>query len=260
MMYLSPSECFIDHSNYELMKCKNPSTLLKLADFKVSPEHFQPYKGGKASQALASGSATPLPDYISSTPAWDPSSRTPLAPWLTSPRPNSPTTSLAASTSQIPEGPPTLSHPLLDVRLIGIKLRVLVNGGEYKNKELEVSIVKASDGQLNIRRQHYKSSISLEPDWVLPKHPCPKRDKGLLVVINGAHCGKLVRRVHHRSEGNLILMNLAVIKREPGVADNITDELLELGPESLCVCVETAEEKNSGNAMVSSLRQQARKR
>jgi len=120
---------------------------------------------------------------------------------------------------------------------------VLVNGGRHENKELAVYVVEFN-GQLSIRYDHYRTSISLQPDWVLPKYPCPKRHKGLLVVIKGIHCGKLVRRIHHRNNNQqVITMILAVIRRESGVADVLSGEIVELLPEYLCVAAETKAEK-----------------
>jgi len=132
---------------------------------------------------------------------------------------------------------------------------VVVNGGEYKDKELDAYLVEAN-GQLVIRHNYYRSSIPLQHDWVTAKHPCPQRDKGLLVVIKGEHCGKYVRRIRHRNKDKQVIMILAVIQRESGVADVLSGEHLELCPEFLCVASETKEEKALGNALLASLRQQ----
>ncbi len=50
-------------------------------------------------------------------------------------------------------------------------------------------------------------------------------------------------------------MILAVIQRENGVADVLSDECLELCLEFLGVVSETREEKKLGNALLASLRQ-----
>lgn len=188
-----------------------------------------------------------MPDFSSSTPAWDPSSRSPM-PELSlnsSPMP-------VASTSQVSDSLQALSHFFLDRRFIGITLKVVVDGGEYKAKELDAHLVEVN-GQLCIRHIHYRSSISLQPDWVTPKHPCPKREKGLLVVIKGEHQGKLVRRIQHRNENKEVIMILVVIKRKTGVADVLSDEHLELGSEFLCVVSETKKEKKLGIALLASV-------
>jgi hypothetical protein len=50
-------------------------------------------------------------------------------------------------------------------------------------------------------------------------------------------------------------MILVVIQRKTGVADVLSDECLELGPEFLCVVSETKEEKKLGIALLTSLHQ-----
>jgi hypothetical protein len=150
------------------------------------------------------------------------------------------------------------THFFLNRRLTGATLKVVVNGGEYKDKELDAYLVEVN-GQLIIRHNHYKSSIPLQHDWVTAKHPCPQRDKGLLVVIKGEHCGKYVRRIQHRNENEQAIMILAVMQRENGVADVLSGERLELCPEFLCIASETKEEKKLGNALLAPLRQQSHK-
>ena len=67
------------------------------------------------------------------------------------------------------------------------------------------------------------------------------------MVVKENHCGKYVRRIHHRyheENGNkqeIIL--LAVVKKVDGAADTLTGEQFELGADSLCVAFETNEEK-----------------
>ena len=234
----------------------NPSTRLKLFSYRKPTDNlFYPskhYQEQQSSlQALTPGGVTPMPDFFSSTPAWDPSSHSPLPEFFT-PLNSSPMP--VASTSQVSDSPQAPSHFFLDRCFIGITLKVVVNGGEYKGKELDAHLVEVN-GQLCIRYIHYKSSIPLQPDWVTPKHPCPKRDKGLLIVIKGEHQGKLVRRIKHRNENKEVIMILVVIQRKTGVADVLSDEHLELGPEFLCVVSETKEEKKLGIALLASLHQ-----
>jgi hypothetical protein len=99
---------------------------------------------------------------------------------------------------------------------------------------------------------------------VSSKSPNPTRDNGLLVVVEGEHCGKYVRRIHHRyhevdgDKQPLIL--LAVVKKVDGAADTLTGEQFELGPDSLCLAVETSEDKKSNANLMNSLRENARKR
>ena len=236
----------------------NPSTQLKLFSYRKPTDNlFYPSKHHQEKQSLLQtstpGGATPMPDFSSSTPAWDPSSRSPMPEFFT-PLNSSKSLMPVASTSQVSDSLQAPSHFFLDRCLIGITLKVVVNGGEYKDKELDAHLVEVN-GQLCIRHIYYKSSIPLQPDWITPKHPCPKRDKGLLVVIKGEHQGKLVRRIKHRNENKEVIMILAVIQRKTGVADALSDERLELGPEFLCVVSETREEKKLGIALLTSLHQ-----
>jgi len=145
----------------------------------------------------SSGSATPLLDWSPlSTPAWDPSSHTPLASHDDDGTPLDPLSSLNAQT--LAPGPSrstsqqSVQHPLLDLRLLGTQLKVMVNRGKYKQKELVASPVLV-DGQLSICHTIYKTSEYLAPDWVSLKHPNLTHDNRLLVVIEGEHCGKYVQ-------------------------------------------------------------------
>jgi hypothetical protein len=98
---------------------------------------------------------------------------------------------------------------------------------------------------------------------VSPKTPNPTRDNGILVVVKGNHCGKYVRRIHHRyhedSGKKQALMILAVVEKVDGAPDTLTGEQLELGPDSLCVAVETNEERKLNANLMDSLRENARK-
>lgn len=244
------------------MKHSNSRTRLKLFKHKKPANNFfcpfdRHQEQSTSLQASTSGGATPLPDFSSlSTPAWDLSSCSPMpaSEFSVSFPPCGPPVQVD-STNQIVNS--SSSH-LLDRRLIGITLTMLVNGSEYENKELDAYVVEF-DRQLGIRYDYYRTSISLQPDWVIPKYPCPKHDKGLLVVIKGTHCSKFVHCIHHQNENQQVIMILAVIRRESGVADALSGETLELVPEFLCVAVETKAEKKLGDALVNTLCEQARK-
>jgi hypothetical protein len=84
------------------------------------------------------------------------------------------------------------------------------------------------------------------------------------MVVKGEHCGKYVRRIHHRyheDNGNKqALIILAVVKKVDDAADTLTGERLELGPESLCLAFETNEDKKLNGNLMNSLRDNARKR
>jgi hypothetical protein len=185
-------------------------------------------------------------DSLSLTPAWNP--------------PEDQPSSSSRIASKQPDRP---QYPLLDERLVGTQLKVVVNGENYRNREVVVSIVKV-DGVVSIRHQIYNASKGLAPSWVSSKNPNPTRDNGLLVVVQGEHCGKYVRRVHHRyHEDNgkkQVIIILAVVKRVDGAADTLTGEQLELDPDSLCLAFETTEDKKLNANLMNSLRENARKR
>ena len=71
----------------------------------------------------------------------------------------------------------------------------------------------------------------------MSKSPNPTHNNGLLMVIEGEHCIKYVRQIHHRYHeddgGRQTLIILVVIKKANGAADILTGEQLELGPDSL---------------------------
>jgi hypothetical protein len=204
-------------------------------------------------------SATPMPDRSSSTPAWDPSSRTPTY-IQTAVSPYPPAASSAsshASTSRIATTQDPPQHLLLDPRLLGVTLKVNVKADDDKSKERIVSIVEVG-GQPRIRYTVYNSPTYLQHNNVSPKYPNPTRDNGLLIVIQGQHCGKYVRRIHHRYDNGQAIVILAVVERVDGKVDTLTGEQLELGVEFLCVCSETQGDKKLNSSLMTSLREEAR--
>ena len=237
-----------------LHDCTPPKSELFLPRNKSSkPKSYALIQPPHASVSSHSpGNATPIPEpSLPSSPAWDPSSRTPQPNSDNAePSPNSPP-------NPFDEGPSD-SHVLLDLRLLGAQLRVSVTGGKFDHKELTAS-VRSVDGQLSIQRQVYKSFQTLLPNWVTPKHPNPTHDNGLLVVIKGDHYGKYVRRIHHRYKGGEAIVILAVVNRVAGHVDNLSGEQLELDISHLCVCEESKEEKERNRSLMDPLREEARK-
>jgi hypothetical protein len=140
---------------------------------------------------------------------------------------------------------------------------VVDNDDNYKKREVTVSIAKI-EGVVSIRHYVYNTSKGLPAAWVTPKNPNPTRDNGLLMVVKGNHCGSYVRRIHHRyHEDNgekQVLILLAVVKKVEGAADTLTGEQVELGPDSLCVAVESNEDRKLNADLMNSLRESARKR
>ena len=178
----------------------------------------------------------------------DPSSLTPA--W-------SPEDQRLATSSQIITKPLNMPpHPPLDERLLGALLKVVINDGDkYKDREVVASIVK-DEGVVSIR-QVYNTLKGLAPAWVSTKSPNPTCDNGLLMVVKGEHCSKYVRWIHHRyheDNGNKqVLVILAVIKKIDGAADTLTGEQLKLGPDSLCIAIETNEDKKLNVNLMNSL-------
>lgn len=109
---------------------------------------------------------------------------------------------------------------------------------------------------------HYNISQALPPEWVTPKNPNPTRDNGLLVVIKGEHCGKFAQRIRHHyndEDKTQVVVIVAVVKKVGGVVDTLTGEQLELGIDSLCLAVETIEDKKLNVSLMNTLRESARK-
>jgi hypothetical protein len=171
---------------------------------------------------------------------------------------------LATNNQVVSKQPDRPQHPLLDERLVGAQVKAVVNNGEnYKNREVFVSIARV-EGVLSIRHVVYNTSNGLLPAWVSSKKPNPTRDNGLLMVFKGEHCGKYVRRIHHRyhedSGNKQALILLAVVEKVHGAAETLTGEQFELGPDSLCLAFETNEDKKLNKNLMNSLHANARKR
>ena len=83
------------------------------------------------------------------------------------------------------------------------------------------------------------------------------------MVVEGEHCGKYVRWIHHRyheENGNKqAFIILAVVKKVDGAEDMLTGEQFELGPDSLCLAFETNEDRKLNANLMTSLRTNARK-
>lgn len=88
---------------------------------------------------------TLLPDsVISSSPAWDPSSQTPITtPELDIVGPN------VELGQQLVTQHSCIIHPLLDLQLVSKQFRVVADGGNFKQKEIMV-ITALVNGQLSI--------------------------------------------------------------------------------------------------------------
>jgi hypothetical protein len=253
--------CVKSYCLFQLFKPKkNYRSFRKLQDY-FGSEDGRPLVGPPPQQTpnrvAGIGGATPMPTETSSTsPAWDPSSRTPSH----DPAYSMPSTSVVSrhSISQVDQpaagsSQPQIQHLFLNPLLVGKKLNAIVNGGEHKQKSLEVSISVLQE-RILMDHTKYGTSYRLQPEWVTPKHPSPTHDNGLLIVIKGDHCSKYVRRIHHRHNDAGCTIVLAVTQRVEKAADTITDERLELAPEYLCTVSETKAEKDLNKELMKSLR------
>ena len=250
----------------------NPSSQMKLLDYKQPSSNIFRSRAENRAQStsmpapILTGGATPMPDsYSSSTPAWDPSSRTPTSHShsFDFDLPSTAASSSTAATSSTTTTSSTVAisssplHPFLDKRLTGKSLKATVNGHGHTNKDMVVTVVE-TEGELSICYTHYNRTHFLQPATVTAKHPNPLRDNGLLVVISGEHCGKLVRRIHHRYVEGHALVNLAVVEQVDDAADNILPERLELSPDLLCIGSETKKKKDLNSSLMGSLRRPTR--
>jgi len=150
------------------------------------------------------------------------------------------------------------AHPLFDRRLLEKNLKIIVNGGGYKGKEV-TAVLKEDGGRFSICWHHYRTWKPLDHEWVTPKYPA-LRDNGLLVVIRGEHCGKYVRRIYHRyvNEEEFVI-SAAVINGVGSGSPSLSGQQIEVPSSDLCVSCETKEEKLVYDNMMSHLRESARK-
>ena len=83
------------------------------------------------------------------------------------------------------------------------------------------------------------------------------------MVVKGNHCGKYVRRIHHRYDednGNKqAIILLAVVNKVEGAADTLTGEQFELGPDSLCIAVKMNKDRKLNANLMNSLQENAYK-
>jgi len=152
-----------------------------------------------------------------------------------------------------------MEHVLFDPRLLGIKLKVKFTGGAHKNKETDIasSIV---DGRPVLPFTFYKTHINYPPKWVSIIPPNPTRDEGLLVVIKGEHCSKLVRQVHFwYGSDNIPIADLAVVHHSGGAKDSLTGERLELMADDLGSVTKAPSDKALNRDLMTALRTKHRK-
>ena len=196
-----------------------------------------------------------MPTESSSTPAWDPNSRSPLNTFICpSPSPIH-TDSLGINPSVAGPsvaGPsnPKNQNALLNSSLAGITLNVVADSDP--SKPFDVNIVE-NHSRISIWKVRHGNSSFVEPDSVKPKYPSATHSNGLLIVIKGEHCGKYVRRIGHKHDTTTTMI-LAVVKKIDKSSDLLTGEQLELETEFLCTVPESTEEKKLNKDLMKELR------
>jgi hypothetical protein len=85
------------------------------------------------------------------------------------------------------------------LRLLGVQLKVIINGGNFKDKEMPITLELVA-GKPSIQHVRYNTSESVDLAWVSPKYPHPTHNNGLFVIMKGEHCSKYVWRIHHRND------------------------------------------------------------
>ena len=93
---------------------------------------------------------------------------------------------------------------------------------------------------------------------VLLKHPTAQRGNGLLVILEGEHCGKYARRINHHEEGGKVVMEVVVVNHLAGQDDTCAGEVLRLDPGLLGVVAEDSSTRKKNTACVSAIREQVR--
>jgi hypothetical protein len=227
--------------------------------FEQAIDDPSPSAVAKMMTTTTTGGQTLMADLGLTTPAWNPSSRTPehdiFGGWM-------PIPSLSMSSVTLPplsSIPSPLEHPLLDSRLVGKMVQAAIVGGEHRKKQAPVAIVHNSD-KVALCQSWHQVSRFMEPKWVEVKPPNPTHDNGLLIVIKGEHCGKYVCRIHHRYENDDCqrpIMQLVVVDHGETGANVLMGEEIELMPEYLVQSFETDDEKQLNTNLMTAQRSQA---
>ena len=177
----------------------------------------------------------------SSTPAWDPSSRTP------------------EYHTRVPTPPvPALPvHPLLQTHLLDVKVQAKVVGGELNLAKTFVSS-SMREGRPRILHMSHKTTRCLEPNWVTVLHPNVKHTDALLVILKGEYSGRFALRICHTHRNSQAMALVGIIDHAAGMRPNQTGIEVPLPSEHLAIVQETNEEKKWHTECMKARRQQAR--
>jgi hypothetical protein len=177
-----------------------------------------------------SGSQTPMPlpgEIPSSSPAWNP-------------------------LSVIPD------HVLLDSQLHNVKVKALINGGEYNGKTMNV-YGALYNGQAKIHGKFGKKTTILEPEWISLVPPDVTRHEGLLIIIKGEYFGQFARRIHHGFNGTQRTALVAIVNRREGVQDSVVKEV-HLTADYFAIVEETKAAKDFHSSILDARRKETRAR
>ncbi|KAH9482893.1 Protein RNA-directed DNA methylation 3 [Psilocybe cubensis] len=151
----------------------------------------------------AERSGTPIPTSPIADGQWDPSA----------PLPHNPQSSMSPSEYSHP------SHVLFKEMLVGQKVAVYIKGGSFKDSKRHYFVTIARDERnhftLLLLRQK-RPSMTLQPEWVTPKHPSGTHTNDLLFVVDGENQHQFVRRIAQRdlvNQSPILLVN-PVMRRE----------------------------------------------
>uniref|UniRef100_A0A8H8CLI2 NGN domain-containing protein n=1 Tax=Psilocybe cubensis TaxID=181762 RepID=A0A8H8CLI2_PSICU len=190
----------------------------------------------------AERSGTPIPTSPIADGQWDPSA----------PLPHNPQSSMSPSEYSHP------SHVLFKEMLVGQKVAVYIKGGSFKDSKRHYFVTIARDERnhftLLLLRQK-RPSMTLQPEWVTPKHPSGTHTNDLLFVVDGENQHQFVRRIAQRdlvNQSPILLVN-PVMRRE-GQSDILCGVPFEVESTALVIVEETDLERRARDALMADLR------
>jgi hypothetical protein len=154
------------------------------------------------------------------------------------------------------------THWILHPNLLNKKIDVTAHGGGYLHKEVTV-IPQMKNGEIEVTWTYYKKPQVIPPRWLYPRHPNHARYNGLSLVVgasgNGGgseHIGKYVRRYNHTRCG---CVHVAVVDHVEGLRDSLTNEVLCVKEENLCLAYESVVDKESNKGLLRGMKKKYHK-
>ncbi len=186
-------------------------------------------KSGLSHTVLDDGGQTPrqTEPMGDMSPAWNPHDRDPV------------TLDDAIASSQCSTS--RQNYWVLNERLVGIPMRVYIDGIQAKGKDIEV-LPENFDGKICITKKKQRSREIIEPDRITAVHP-GVRDYDRWVIISGDHCGKHVHAFQFRRFEGHIQWHVFVVELRDGDMDHATEEHLHVFTEDICLMAESLQSK-----------------